>query len=83
MTPLSSASKRQTTCHMAWDKSKRSQMWLFVKLLPLSAILKKQGRNRSDLLRPYPISCSIHLIIYIGAAHLSPPFRASALPPPQ
>ena len=83
MTPLSSASKRQTTCHMAWDKSKRSQMWLFVKLLPLSAILKKQGRNRSDLLRPYPISCSIHLIIYIGAAHLKLMFRASAPPLPR
>ena len=83
MTPLSSTSQRQTTCHMAWDKSKRSQMWWFVKLLSLSAILKKQGRNRSDLLRPYPISCSIHLIIYIGAAHLKLSFRASALPPPR
>ena len=83
MTPLSSASQPQTTCHTAWDKLKRSQMWWLVTLSPCRHILKKQGRNRSDLLRPYPISCSIHLIIYIGAAHLKLLFRASAPPPPR
>ncbi len=83
MTPLLSASQPQTTCHTAWDKLKRSQMWWLVTLSPCRHILKKQGRNRSDPLRPYPISCSIHLIIYIGAAHLKLIIRASAPPLPR
>lgn len=46
MTPLSSASQPQTTCHLAWDKLKRSQMWWFVTLLSLSAYIEKAGAQQ-------------------------------------
>ena len=54
MTPLSSVSQPQTTCHMVWDKLKRSQMWWFVTLLSLSAYIEKAGAQQIRPIAPLP-----------------------------
>jgi hypothetical protein len=56
-----------------FDKLKRSQMWSFVtSCLRLNMLIEKvRGATALTYCAPTLYLLSIHLIIYIGAAHLS------------